>query len=54
MPQKVSCSKCGFVLYEDEELMQPVEVLRKFEFQCPRCGSTLEFQTVKIVKAIHA
>ncbi len=54
MPQKVSCSKCGYVIYENDELMQPVEILRKFEFRCPRCTSTLELQTVKILKALNA
>lgn len=54
MPQKISCSKCGFVLYEDEELMQPVEILRKFEFQCPRCASSLEVHTVNVLKALQA
>jgi predicted nucleic-acid-binding Zn-ribbon protein len=54
MPQKISCSKCGFVLYEDEELIQPVEILRKYEFRCPRCVSTLEVQNVKVLKALHA
>ena len=54
MPQKVSCSKCAFILYEEEELIQPVEILRKFEFKCPRCTGTLEVQTVKILKALNA
>lgn len=54
MPQKVICSKCGNVLYEDEELIQPVEILRRFEYRCPRCLTQLEVQSVKTLKAIHA
>ncbi len=54
MPQKVLCSNCGHVLYEDEELVQPVEILKKFEFKCPHCLRPLEAKSVKVLRAAPA
>ena len=51
MPQRVICSKCGHVLYEEEEdLKPPDEVVQMFEDErCPKCGHKLEVIPVKVV-----
>lgn len=54
MPQKIVCSKCGYVLYEDEELVQPVEILRKYDSRCPHCAIPLEARNFRVMKALHA
>lgn len=43
MPQKIFCGKCGFTLYEGEELESPLEVAQRYNGVCPRCGKTLNF-----------
>lgn len=50
MPQRVMCSKCGFVLHEEEEdLRPPDEIIQMFEDErCPRCGHKLEVVPVRI------
>ena len=51
MPQQVFCSKCGHLLYEEEEdLKPPDEIVQMFEDErCPNCGHKLEVIPVKIV-----
>ncbi|OYT53072.1 hypothetical protein B6U66_00145 [Candidatus Bathyarchaeota archaeon ex4484_135] len=50
MPQKVVCSKCGYVLFEEEEdLKPPDEIIQMFEDErCPKCGHKLSVVPVKV------
>ena len=41
MPQRVTCSGCGYVLYEGFELKPPVDVIQKYNGHCPRCNKVL-------------
>jgi len=41
MPQRVVCQKCGYVLYEGDELKPPDEILQRYNGKCPRCGRKL-------------
>jgi len=49
MPQKVICSKCGYILYEGMELKTPDEILQQYEERCPKCGRKLSIHPVKIL-----
>mgnify|MGYP000303558117 CR=1 FL=1 len=50
MPQKVICSKCGYVLHvEEEDLKPPDEIIAMFEDgRCPKCGHELSVIPVRI------
>ena len=50
MPQKVVCSKCGKVLYEEEEdLKPPDEIIQMFDDErCPYCGNKLSVIPVRV------
>ena len=50
VPQKVVCSKCGYVLHEEEEdLKPPDEIIQMFEDErCPRCGHKLSVIPVDV------
>lgn len=48
MPQKILCSDCGYVLYYGEDLVYPNDVLRKYDYRCPRCGKRLKLDSEKI------
>lgn len=41
MPQRVVCKKCGCVLYDDDELKTPDEILNQHNGKCPKCGKKL-------------
>jgi len=43
MPQRVRCSKCGYILHEEaEDLKPPDEIIQMFEDErCPKCGHKL-------------
>ena len=41
MPQKVVCGDCGFILYEEKELMSIQEILSIHNGKCPKCGKRL-------------
>ncbi|MHA1145130.1 MAG: hypothetical protein ACTSRW_10365 [Candidatus Helarchaeota archaeon] len=43
MPQRIYCRKCGFILYNSQELICPSEILKRFGDECPRCHKTLSF-----------
>jgi len=47
LPQKVICSKCGYVLYKGMELKSPDEIIQKYE-KCPSCGRKLSIKPIKI------
>ena len=44
MPQRVSCSQCGYVLFEGLELTAPDEIIQRFDGRCPKCGKKLSFE----------
>jgi len=41
MPQRVLCQQCGHILYEDDDLKTPDEILHQHNGQCPKCGKKL-------------
>jgi len=52
VPQRVSCDRCGAILYEGEELKSPEEILQMHDGKCPKCGRNLSLTPKKIeVKA---
>jgi len=53
MPQRVTCQKCGAVLYEGVELTPPDEIIQRFDARCPKCGKKLSFDPSNVkIKAI--
>jgi ribosomal protein S27AE len=44
VPQRVSCSQCGYVLFEGLELTPPDEIIQRFDGRCPKCGKKLSFE----------
>ena len=44
LPQRVSCSKCGYILFEGIELTPPDEIIQRFDGRCPKCGKKLTFE----------
>ncbi|MEM2922715.1 MAG: hypothetical protein QXF26_10430 [Candidatus Bathyarchaeia archaeon] len=48
MPQKILCSKCGVVLYEGYEVIEPVDILSRYNSTCPNCGRKMEYEVDKI------
>ena len=44
MPQRVSCAKCGYILFEGVELTPPDEIIQRFDGRCPKCGKKLTFE----------
>ncbi|MCW4034337.1 MAG: endonuclease Q family protein [Candidatus Bathyarchaeota archaeon] len=52
MPQQVICEKCGFILYEGNELKPPDEIIQTHDGKCPKCGKKISFVPKKVeVKA---
>ena len=45
MPQKILCKECNEVLYVGDLLKSPLDVIKKFEGKCPKCGKYLAFET---------
>jgi NAD-dependent SIR2 family protein deacetylase len=45
MPQKITCSECGYNLYEGEILKSPQDILKKYEGRCPKCHRKLSFSS---------
>lgn len=41
MPERVVCEECGYVLYEDDDLKTPDEILSQYDGKCPECGKKL-------------
>ena len=48
LPQRVVCEKCGCVLYEDDELKTPDEVLQCHDGKCPKCGRKLALLPIDV------
>ena len=44
LPQRVYCSKCGYILFEGIELTPPDEIIQRFDGRCPKCGKKLSFE----------
>jgi len=44
VPQRVICKECGEILYEGDLLRSPLDVIKKFEGKCPKCGKDLGFE----------
>jgi len=52
VPQRVICQRCGYVLYEDEDLKPPDEIMQHCNGKCPKCGKKLAFVPLDVeVKA---
>jgi transcription initiation factor IIE alpha subunit len=45
MPQKITCSECGQVLYEGDILKSPQDIIKKYDGKCPKCGRKLDYST---------
>jgi len=43
MPQQITCSECGYCLYEGELLRSPQDVIKKYDGKCPSCNKKLSF-----------
>jgi ribosomal protein S27AE len=41
VPQRVICQKCGYVLYDEDDLKPPDEILHQHNGKCPKCGKKL-------------
>ena len=48
MPEIVICGYCGCVLYEDDELLSPIEILKKYDGRCPKCSAILKFNSANV------
>jgi len=48
VPQRVVCSKCKAVLYESYEVIEPVDILSRYNSMCPNCGKRLEFDIDRV------
>ncbi|MCC6012925.1 MAG: hypothetical protein LM593_00975 [Candidatus Verstraetearchaeota archaeon] len=48
MAIRIICSKCNTVLYEDIELISPQEIMEKYNYKCPKCSSSLNFDPSNI------
>jgi hypothetical protein len=45
----IKCAVCNFKFYnDDEELIAPVEILRRYSFRCPSCLKKLNFDSRNI------
>ena len=44
MPQRILCKECNEVLYAGDLLKSPLDVIKKFERKCPKCGKDLGFE----------
>jgi RNase P subunit RPR2 len=47
-PQRISCSKCGELLYAGIELETPMETIQRYNGYCPKCGNKLGFAIEKL------
>jgi len=43
MPQRIVCSRCGYVFYEGNMVKSPEEVIKEYRGKCPQCGKRLTF-----------
>ena len=41
VPQLVICQKCGYILYDEDDLKPPDEILHQYNGKCPKCGKKL-------------
>jgi ribosomal protein S27AE len=41
VPQRAVCQKCGYVLYEGDDLKPPDEIMQQCNGRCPKCGKKL-------------
>jgi len=48
MPFKYKCRNCGEILYEDELLKSPEDLIKLKEGQCPRCKQYLYFSADRV------
>jgi len=44
LPQRILCKGCNEVLYVGDLLKSPLDVIKKFEGKCPKCGKDLAFE----------
>jgi RNase P subunit RPR2 len=51
LPQRIICKRCGNNLYEGIELEAPLDVIQRYNGQCPNCGNKLEFnyENIRII-----
>jgi len=52
LPVRLICHQCNYVLYEDQELVSPKEIIEKSGGKCPKCSMPLSFDPSKLNIAI--
>jgi len=53
MPQKIICEGCNAILYEGYEVVEPIEIISRYNSKCPKCRKKLEFNYEKIEVYIY-
>jgi len=48
MPQRVTCAECNHMLYENNILKSPQDVIKKLDGRCPECNKKLCFEAKAI------
>ncbi|WP_455365001.1 hypothetical protein [[Eubacterium] cellulosolvens] len=48
MPQRILCRRCGATLYESYEVIEPIDILTRYNSTCPGCGKRMEYTVDKI------
>ena len=48
MPQMVTCAECNHMLYENNILKSPQDIIKKFDGRCPECNRKLSFEAKAI------
>ena len=47
MAVKLCCGVCKTTLYQETELVDPVNICEKYDYKCPKCGSPLGYYPEK-------
>lgn len=53
MGLKIICNNCKTVLYDDDELISPREIIDKYDSICPKCSSVLSFDPSRVNISIN-
>jgi len=48
MPLRVTYHKCGFVLYDGEEMKTPDEIINSYDGRCHNCRKKLSYIPIKV------
>ena len=53
MPMKITCAKCGTILDNSNELVQPSQIVNELKGTCPNCGRTLASAPIEVVVTVN-